>query len=303
MHQLNYQHLFYFWMVAREGSVAAASRALRLTPATLSVQVRQLEAAYGQHLLERVGRNLALTDIGRVVYRYADGIFSIGKELEDYLEGRPTGGPLRLDVGAAPVLPKLVTWRLLEPVFHMVEPCHLVCREESPQELLSDLLLHAVDVVISDAPLRGGSSVRVFNHPLGESRVVMMARADLSARYAEGFPASLDGAPLLLPVTGTALRRSLDSWLGGLGVHPRIVAEFDDSALLEVAGANGLGIIPIPEVVADEAAARYGVERLGLVAGVVEQFYAVSAERRIAHPAVAAIVDGAEGLFGAVAAA
>lgn len=298
-HQLNYQHLYYFWTVGREGGITAAGRALRLSSATISVQVRQLEAHYEQQLLRRVGRGVKLTEVGHVVFRYADSIFSVGQELEDYLEGRPGGGPLRLDVGVAPVLPKLVTWRLLEPVYSLPEPCHVVCREESPEALVSDLLLHQVDVVLSDTPLGGDGGARLFNHPLGSSKVAIVATQQLASGYSAGFPQSLDGAPFLLPVTGTAMRRSLDSWMGREGIRPRIVAEFDDGALLKVAGAHGLGCFPVPSVVLDDAEDQYGVTSLGLAAEVEESFYAVSAERQIAHPAVEAIASAARSLLSA----
>jgi LysR family transcriptional activator of nhaA len=292
-HNLNYQHLFYFWMVAREGRMAAAARLLRLSSATLSVQIRQLEAQYGQQLFDRRGRTLELSAIGRVVYRYAESIFSIGRELEDYLLGRPIGGPLRLEVGVAQVLPKLVTWRLLEPVRTLEQPCHLVCREAAPEQLVAELVLHQVDVILSDAPLSGGSSARLFNHRLGDTPVSFMATRKLARKLKTGFPHSLDGAPMLLPTPDTAMRRAIDTWLGRHRIQPRIVAEFHDSALIKVAGAHGDGVFPVPELVVEEAAQHYGAQSIGQADGVREVYFAVSAERKIAHPAVEVITSAA----------
>lgn len=297
-HQLNYQRLYYFWMVGREGGITAASRALKLSAPTISVQVRQLESHYEQQLLRRVGRGVELTEVGQVVFRYADNIFGVGRELENFLEGRRSGGHLRLDVGVAPVLPKLVTWRLLEPVYSLAEPCHVVCREAGLEELVSDLLRHQVDVILSDTPLGGGGPTRLFNHSLGTSDIAIVASQDLAEQYRERFPKSLDGAPFLLPVTGTSMRRSIDTWFGRNSIRPRVVGEFDDGALLKVAGARGLGCFPIPSVVLDDAEGQYGIELVGMADRIEETFYAVSAVRQIEHPAVEAIASGAVSLFG-----
>lgn len=297
MGQLNYQHLQYFWMVAREGSITAASRRLGVTPSTISSQLRQLADQFDQTLFERVGRGLQLTEVGRVAYRYADSIFSTGQELEDFLDGRRRGGPMRLDIGVAHVLPKLVTWHLIAPATQLEARCHIVCREASPRELVEELLLHQLDVILSDAPLRGGASVRLFNHLLGESVVSFFASPELAERFASEFPVSLAEADLLLPTTGTEMRRSLDAWFASVGVRPSVVAEFDDLALLKVAGEHGLGVFPVPEVVAEETMVHYGVRRVGVADGVVERFYAVSADRQIEHPAVVAIANRARQLL------
>jgi LysR family transcriptional activator of nhaA len=292
---LNYQHLFYFWMVAREGRMSDAAKLLRLSSATLSVQIRLLEEHYEQKLFRRSGRTLELTDVGRNVFRYAESIFSIGRELEDYLSGRPTSGPLRVEVGVAPVLPKLVTWKLLEPIRDLDTPCHLVCHEASADRLVDDLLLHHVDVILSDGPIRSRRSARLFHHRLFDTPVCIMGTREHAEAMTANFPESMDGAPILLPTAGTAMRRNLDGWLAGLQVRPRVVAEFDDSALLKVAGSHGDGIFPVPQVVAQEAARRYGVVELGVAEGFVEEYFAVSADRQIAHPAVKAIADNWSG--------
>lgn len=297
MNQLNYQHLYYFWMVAREGSIAAASRRLRLSSPTISVQIRQLEGTYEQTLFRRTGRSLELSEVGETVFRYADSIFSTGQELEDFLEGRRHGGPLRVDIGVAHALPKLVTWHLIEPVRDLPESCHIVCHEAPPQKLVEELTLHQLDVILSDNPLQGGTNVRLFNHLLGESSVSFFATPPLAERLRDGFPDSLSDADLLLPSSGSEMRRSLDGWFTRVNIHPRIVAEFDDLALLKVAGEHGLGVFPVPDVVASEAMAHYNVAPIGLAQGVYERFYAVSADRQIAHPAVVAIASQAPALF------
>ncbi len=292
MGELNYQHLYYFWAVAREGSVNAASRSMKVTASTVSVQIRKLEEEFEQKLFHRVGRGLQLTEVGRITFRFAESIFSTGRELEEFLQGQRDEGSMRLEIGVAPVLPKLVTWRLLEPATQMEEPCHVVCREESPSELVEDLLLHQLDVVISDVPLKAATG-RLYNHLLGESYVSLFAAPDLVKRYQAGFPASLDRAPFVLPSAGTELRRSMDTWFSKNKIQPHVVAEFDDLALLKVAGEHSLGIIPIPDSVRDEAMRHYNVECLGTADGVVERFYVVSADRQIEHPAIVAIVSGA----------
>jgi LysR family transcriptional activator of nhaA len=296
---LNYHHLYYFWVVAREGSIARARAELRLAQPTISGQLRLLEEALGEKLFERAGRGLVLTEVGRAVYRYADEIFSLGKELVDTVKGRPTGRPARLVVGIDDVMPKLVVRRLLEPALHLEQPVHLVCREETTERLLVELAAHTIDVVLSDAPLGAGTSVRVYGHLLGECAVSFFAERRLAASYQKNFPASLDGAPMLLPTEGTALRRSLDQWFAAHGIRPKIAAEFDDSALLNAFGHDGLGIFPAPSVLEGTFQQQYGARLLGRVDDLKERFYAFSTERRIKHPAVAAICQAARNeIFG-----
>lgn len=294
---LNYQHLFYFWMVAREGGMSRAAKVLHVSAATLSVQIRQLEEQHGQKLFHRRGRTLELTDIGQTAFRYAETIFSVGRELEDYLLARPTGGSLRLDVGVTPELSKLATWRMLAPIRTLPTSCHLICHQAPRNQLVEQLVLHQVDVVLVDGPLDDGGPARFFNHHLGDTSVCIMGTPNLAASLRSDFPLSLDGAPLLLPKPGTAMRRSLDSWLGQLDIKPRLVGEFHDSSLLEVAGSNGDGLMPIPGLVAVEVGQRFGVEVAGFAEGLVESYYAVSAQRQIAHPTVQAIVDSAKELL------
>lgn len=299
MDWLNYHHLLYFYTVAKEGSVSRAAATLRLAQPTLSGQIRKLEEAFDEKLFARVGRRLVLTEMGRVVYRYADEIFSIGRELTETLRGRPTGRPRRLSIGVADVVPKLVTHRLLEIAFELPEPVQVVCHEGKTERLLADLALNDYDLVLTDAPLPPHVSVRAYNHALGECGVAFFATRALASR-GQRFPRSLDGAPMLLPTANTALRRSLDEFFQRHEVHPRVVAEFEDSALLKVFGQHGHGIFPAPEVLEREVSAQYGVRAIGRTDEVVERFYAISVERRIKHPAVAAITEAArERIFGA----
>jgi len=293
MEWLNYHHLLYFWTVAREGGLAPAGQVLRLSHSTLSAQIRALEQSLGEKLFTKVGRRLALTETGRLVYHYADEIFTLGLEMMDSIKGRSVGKPMRLQVGIVDVLPKLVVRKLLQPALCLPEPVRLVCYEDTHEKLLADLALHVLHVVISDAPVPPGSSVRAFNHLLGESDVSFFASHELNKSYARGFPQSLDGAPLLLPLENLVLRRSLNHWFDRHGIRPQVVAEFEDSALFKVFGADGLGIFPAPTVVKDKVMRQYGVELLGRAEDVRERFYAITVERRLTHPAIVAIASAA----------
>ncbi|HEU4954524.1 MAG TPA: transcriptional activator NhaR [Gemmatimonadales bacterium] len=296
---LNYHHLLYFYTAAREGSISKASTVLHLTQPTISAQIRTLEESLAERLFERHGRGLALTEAGHLVYRYAEEIFALGRELQDTLAGRPGGRPLRLRVGVAEGLPKLVAYRLLEPAFRVAEPVHLVCREGSPERLLADLSIHRLDVVLLDAPPTPGTTVRVFSHLLGESGVTLFGTLELARRYRRRFPASLDGAPMLLPTADSTLRGSLDQWLERERIRPLVRGEFSDSAVLKVFGGAGVGVFAAPSVVEDEVRRQYGVRVIGRIPSIRERFYAVSAERRLRHPAVAAISQAARAeLFG-----
>jgi LysR family transcriptional activator of nhaA len=292
MEWLNYHHLLYFWVAAREGGIGKASAKLRLAHPTVSGQIKALEQSLGERLFARAGRGVVLTEMGRLVFRYADEIFSLGRELLDTVQGRPTGRPMRLAVGIADVVPKLIARRLLEPALHLGEPVHIVCREDRPERLLAELSLHSLDVVLTDAPAPA-VGVQAYSHLLGESGVSFFAVARLAARYRAGFPASLDGAPMLLPTENTSLRRSLDQWLEAHGVRPRVIGEFEDSALLAVFGQDGIGIFPAAAAISEVVRRQYRVEVVGKAAGVHERFYALSVERRLKHPAVVAISDAA----------
>jgi LysR family transcriptional regulator, transcriptional activator of nhaA len=291
---VNYHHLLYFWLVAREGSLARASAELRLAQSTVSKQIHQFEDVLGHALFTKSGRRLVLTESGRVVFRYADEIFGLGREMLDTLRDRPIGKPLRVTVGIADVVPKLVAERVLAPALTLAGPLRLICREDKPDRLLADLALHEFDVILTDGPANPSVKVRAFNHLLGESEIGFFGRGDLATEYRRGFPASLAGAPMLLPTENTVLRRSLDQWLDANGVRPNIVGELEDSALLTVFGMRGSGVFPASMVVAREVEAQYKVRFIGRVPEVCERLYAVTVERRVKHPAVVAICEAAK---------
>jgi LysR family transcriptional activator of nhaA len=293
MEWLNYHHLLYFWLVAREGSLARASAELRLAPSTVSGQIRALEQSLGEKLFVKRGRRLALSDTGRIVFSYAEQIFSLGRDLQDTLKNPPAGRPLRVTVGIADVIPKLVARKLLEPALRLPGAVRLICREDRPERLLADLALHELDVILTDVPAYPQVRVKAFSHVLGESEIVLLARPDLAAAHRGKFPSSLDGAPLLLPTENTTLRRSLDEWFESNRVRPRVVAEFEDSALLTVFGLHGLGLFPAASVIVDDVKRQGRVEVVGTAKGARERYYAVTVERHVKHPAVVAICEEA----------
>jgi len=290
---LNYHHLLYFWTVAREGSVTKACGVLNLTQPAISAQIRTLERSLGERLFEKRGRLLTLTETGRLVYRYADEIFTIGRELQETLAGRPSGRPARLTVGVVEALPKLVAYRLLEPALRGPDPVHLVLREDRLERLLADLAVHALDIVLSETPIPPSTRVKAFSHLLGECGVTIFGAPQLADAHRRRFPQSLDGAPFLLPTDNTTLRRSLDQWFDRHGAAPRVVAEIEDSAVLKVFGQEGAGLFAAPTAVEREVRRQYGVRVVGRIAEVRERFYAISAERRIRHPAVLALTSAA----------
>ncbi len=296
---LNYHHLLYFWAVAKEGSVGAACERLHVAQPTISGQVKKLEKALGEKLLERSGRGVALTDVGQTVYRYADEIFSIGEELRDTLAGRPSERPAVLHVGLPEVLPKLIAFRLLEPAMQLKERVKLVCREGPMDQLLAQLATHELDVVFADSPAGSLISVRAFNHSLGECGVGLFGTPKLCRKYQKGLPESLMGAPLFLPGEHTALRRSLTQWLHHIDADPEVVGEMDDTALLKVFAEASMGFIPAPLAIRKEIEKQFGLRVLLEIPNAVERFYAITAERKLKHPAVVAISEAAKGdLFG-----
>ena len=293
MHSLNYHHLLYFWTVAREGGVARAARVLHLTQPSVSAQVRTLERALGERLFQKRGRGLALTETGRLVFEYADEIFSLGRELQETLAGRSGGRTVRFTVGVSDAMPKLLTHRLLAPALHLEPPVRLVLREGDPEELLARLATHALDLVLSDQPAPPGVPVRAFSHPLGESGLTVFGAPALAERHRRAFPRSLDGAPFLYPGARSALRHALERWFGEQGVRPVARAEIEDSAVLKVFGQAGEGLFAAPTVVEDAVRRQYGVRVVGRIAEVRERFWAITVERRIAHPAALAITRAA----------
>ena len=298
MQWLNYHHLFYFWTVARHGSIAKACIELQLCPPTLSTQIRQLEASLGEPLFVRERRRLTLTDVGLTVQGYADEIFSRGREMIDTVKGRRTAS-LHLAVGVSDVLPKLVAWRLLQPALSVPGDVRVVCREDRHDRLLAALAMNDLDVVLSDAPASAAIGVRAFNHALGECGVSFFATRALAARFRGPLPDCLDGAPMLLPTDVSALRLSLDGWLERHGVRPRVVGEFDDGALLTTFGQAGAGVFVAPTVIENEVRRQHGVRLVGRTTEIRERFYAISADRRLKHPAVIALSNAARhAMFG-----
>ena len=298
MEWLNYHHLLYFWLAAKTGSVTDAAAELRLAQSTLSAQIRQLEHVLDERLFRREGRRLVLTDVGRIVFRYAEEIFGLGRELLDAVKDRPTGRPLRFHVGVADQVPKLIARRLLAPAFELDVPLRIICTEGKTSQLLGQLATHQLDVVLTDAPLGGETSVRAFNHLLGESGVTFFGTAATVRSIRRRFPHSLSGVPVLLPAEGTTLRRALEQWFSAQGLRPAVVAEFEDTALLTVFGQSGLGLFPGPTVLESEIRRQHGVVVAGRVPEVRERFYAISVERRLKHPAVIAISEGARQTLG-----
>jgi LysR family transcriptional activator of nhaA len=291
---LNYHHLLYFWTVAKEGSIARASEKLRLTQATISAQISAFERTLGEKLFNRVGRRLVLTETGRMAFRYADEIFTLGREFMDTLKGRPTGQPLRFRVGVADVLPKPIAQRLLEPAFQIAQPLRVMCHEGKTDALLAQLILHELDLVLTDSGVGSGIKVKAFNHLLGECGLSIFGAAKLAAQYRRHFPRSLDGAPFLLPTDNTAMRRSLNQWFDHEKIQPLIIGEFEDSALLKVFGQLGKGLFAAPSAIDSEVEEQYGVQLVGRLAHIRERFYAISVERKLKHPAVIAICESAK---------
>jgi LysR family transcriptional regulator, transcriptional activator of nhaA len=294
MEWLNYHHLRLFWTVARHGSVSRAAASLRLAQPTVSAQLRALEQALGARLLERTGRGVALTEVGRVVHRYADDIFTLGRDLQDSVRGRLAHRPpARLVVGIADAVPKLAAVRILAPAVDAGGEVRLICHEGPAERLLDRLGAHEIDVVLADAPIGPSHAGGVYNHLLGECGVAVFGAAPLVRAARRAFPRSLAELPFLLPTAGTTLRRSLDTWLDAHGIAPVVIAELDDLAMIVELGAQGAGLFAAPAPIMTAALRARGLHRAGAITGVRERYYAISTERRLAHPAVVAIATAA----------
>lgn len=291
MEWLNYHHLFYFWTVTREGSIAAASRKLHVGRPSVSMQIKSLETFLGSPLFTRHGRHLQLTETGKMVANYAEEIFRTGVELVDAVRGRPPGRPVVLRVGIADVMAKLVAFQLLHPALDFDEEISLECREAPPTRLFADLAIHELDLVLSDIPLSPGLDVKAYNHVVGESTTTLFAAPNLAKRLRRKFPSTLNGAPFLMPSRETAVRGSLEHWLESEDLRPLVVGEFEDSALLKVFGQAGRGVFPAPTIVVDQVCRQYGVKVVGELPNVRDRFYAISPERKIKHPAISHIVE------------
>lgn len=293
MRHLNYNHLLYFWTVAREGSIVRASEVLHLTPQTISGQLKLLEDTVGEPLFHRVGRGLALTDTGHLVNQYADEIFSLGTELTRIIKTGSTGTPATLNVGIVSSIAKLITYQILEPSLTMKDSIRITCIEGDLEPLLADLAVHRLDLVLSDRTIPHGLNVKAYNHALGESEVGFFAAPKLAAAHRGKFPKSLARVPMLLPVNSIAIRRSIDDWFDRVDIMPNVVAEFDDSALMKAFGEAGAGVFPAPVAISRQVVAKYNVQEIGRVPAIKETYFAISPERRLKHPAVLAITERA----------
>lgn len=290
---MNYKHLYYFWTVAKAGSIARASEQLHLTPQTISGQLSLFESVLGETLFDRSRRRFALTDAGRTVLGYAEEIFSLGKELEEVLHHRPGGRPLQFRVGVSDAVPKALAYKLIEPALRATENSRIVCREGKVAGLMAELAIHQLDIVIADSPMPPRIDVKAFNHLLGECGLTFFATPALAGQYAGAFPQRLDGAPLLLPGDDVAVRPKLIRWFDQNRIRPRIAGEFDDSALMAAFGQAGAGIFSAPSAIAEQIREQYGVVEIGATDEITEGFYAISVERRLSHPAVIAISEAA----------
>lgn len=293
MDYLNYHHLRYFWMVVREGGLRKAAERFHVSQPTISAQICALEQALGEKLFRRSPRGLLLTDTGQRAFSYADEIFALGQEFLHSIKQRPSTRPLRVNIGIADALPKVISHELIKPIFSMDQPVQAACMEGKVGDLLAQLVMFRLDLVLADEPAPSSLPMKVFNHHLGQCGIVFCAMPGMAANLRTGFPKSLTGAPALLPVANTVLRRTLDDWFRNMSLHPRVLAEYEDVALMKVAAADGLGFFPLPLLAVDEAIKRFGFEIIGNASGCREQFYAISAERRLSHPAVLAVKKSA----------
>ena len=291
---LNYHHLLYFWVIAREGSIKQACEVLSLSQPALSAQLRALEDSMGEKLFARVGRGLVLTDVGKVVYRYAEEIFTLGRELTNTLKRQETYRPVRLVVGIAEVVPKMVAYKLLKVAFKQFKHIKVVCWEGRLERLLGELAQHMLDIVLTDTPVPPTISVEAHSHLLGESGVTLFGIERLVKKYRKNFPQSLHGAPFLVPTTNSVLRRGIDEWFRKHRIQPLIVGEFEDGATMKAFAQEGHGVFPGSTVASTEICRQYRVRKLGNIEGLTERFYAVTVERRLKHPAVVAISESAK---------
>lgn len=295
---LNYRQLHYFWVVAKTGSIVRAGEQLNLTPQTISGQISLLEQTFGVDLFRRVGRQLELTEAGRLALPYAEQMFQLGDELEALLRAQPDEQQILFRIGVADVVPKSIVYRLIAPTMALAEPIRITCREDKLERLLADLAIQRLDLVISDSPMPPHLDIKGYSQKLGECGISFFATQALAERYGQNFPHGLQGAPLLVPGQETVIRSRLMRWFAEQKVQPRIVGEFDDSALMKAFGKSGSGIFITPSVIADEVQAQYGVQMIGQTDAVTEYFYAISVERKIKHPGIVAITEGARrGLF------
>lgn len=291
---INYKHLYYFWVVAKEGSITKASDSLHLTPQTISGQLSQLEERLDIALFTKVGRNLKLTETGKLVMQYADEIFALGDELEEMLRTVPEDQPMEFNVGVLDVVPKSIAYQLLSPALDVNDSVRIVCREGSMEELLLDLAVHKLDLVLADTPIPKSINVKGFNHHLGECGISFFAAKPLAKKVSKQFPESLNGAPMLIPGKIASIYDQIQNWFTNNNIQPKIIGEFDDTALMKAFGRGGKGIFTAPTPIAKEVEHEYNVLEVGRTDQIVEQFYAITVERKIVHPAVIAITESAK---------
>lgn len=292
---LNFRHLYYFWVVAKEGSITRAAERLDVAIQTISAQLGLLEQSIGKSLLAPQGRRLVLTEAGRVALGYADQIFLLGEQMQEALMSSEIERAMRLTVGISDSVPKLISSHLLEATLSLPERVKLICYEDNFESLLGDLSVHKLDVVITDRPVPSGTTLRVFSHLLGESEIMLFGVPELAKKYRTKFPSSLNGAPLLLPTRNNAVRGRIDHWFETHDVRPNVVGEFDDNALLNTFGRSGLGLFPASSALVADVEEQFGAIPVGELAQVREQFYAISNERKIKHPAIEAILHAIHG--------
>lgn len=293
MEWLNYHHLLYFWSVAKHGTVAKACEELRLAQPTISKQIGLLEDTLGEKLFVRTGRHLVLTEMGRIVFKHAADIFSIGQDLLNTVKGRASSSQARLNIGVVDVVPKLLATRLLDSAVRQSPGIRLICWEDKLDQLLADLAIHGLDLVIADTPAPPSIKVQAYNHLLGESGITFFAKSKLAVQYRRNFPQSLNGAPILLPTSNTVLRRLLNDWMVGQELVPTVVGEFEDSATLKAFGQAGHGLFPGPTALEKEICRQYQVQVIRRVDSVRQKFYAITVERRLKHPTVVALFNAA----------
>jgi LysR family transcriptional activator of nhaA len=297
--QLNLKHLHYFYLVATSGSVTAAAKALHVTPQTISGQLRTLERQVGAPLFQRVGRRLALTETGRAAFSYAQPMFELGRELTDMLRDGVIRRAVQFKVGVAMVVPKLIAYRILAPALDLEKPIQIICHEAPLENLLADIAVHKLDLLVADAPIRPGHNVRAYNHLLGECGISFFASRKTAARYRKRFPLSLKGAPFLFPSDSSALRSALQQWFDSVEARPTMVAQFEDTALMNAFGEAGAGVFALPTAIEGDVLRRYRVAVVGRTREIKERFYLISPERRLKHPSVVAIMAAARSqLFG-----
>ena len=293
MTRLNYNHLYYFYAVATDGSISKASARLHLTPQTISSQITSFEAQIGFDLFDRKGKKMQQSEMGRLIYSYADDIFQLGDELKNVLKTQEPSHWQTLTVGITEVIPKTLAYQLLNPALNMVEPVRLVCHEGDQESLLADLAIDRLDLVLTDQPLQPGSLMKVYNHQLAKSGFSFFATKQLAFDRRKGFPQSLSGQPFLLQGKKSAVRQRLSSWFERHDIIPNIIAEFDDSALMKSFAQAGYGVFAGPTLIEKAIISQYKVRVIGRTEEVNEHYYVISPERRLKHPAIVEIVNGA----------